>query len=558
MSDLVPNVSQSSFSGGMNLFSEDHDLQDNEYRVGFNVRNLTGALNCIKSPLQLDAPVGLKQGIYGFNRYLLLFSGGSAYYSIPDSTGNITGWIQIEGFFLNPFVDYIYAQPVPASTSNLLRKLDNSSQINGSNVNPVLSISNITINGTLAGLVCQDGISQPFLIKSDGTVKRTQNFFDWKQDNAREYVPVGLNMAYLNGILFIVSPDRKRLYRSVSGRPLDFVVNVTQSGDKGGNAETVSYAVSQEDITCLTPLNSGELFVGTIDGCFPLQLNYDSTIFQEPTFINKDGLSAGVINQWSFVNILGDYAFIDADGMRSFNAVRQLTDEGRDSVFSQYISSILLGVTQSNIASAAIVYRGHAYFAVTTIYGPSVLVFNMITQKWVSVDVFENITSIKQFAIVKQASNPQLYFITSKGVYMYYGGEEFVKGRVRIKSAISGNAQVELKLRAVRAVFNESDDRSTVTATEVKNGIIGAKVNDTFGAGRTFGIQYPVTYPVNYISDTSVDNIHFNFESLNTAGWKVGAELEWQNNAKLVQVQFDLDKLTSQTNYRQQAKTFAI
>src|ERR1044071_7680228 len=107
-------------------------------------------------------------------------------------------------------------------------------------------------------------------------------------------------MAYLNGILFIVSPDRKRLYRSVSGRPLDFVVNVTQSGDKGGNAETVSYAVSQEDITCLTPLNSGELFVGTIDGCFPLQLNYDSTIFQEPTFINKDGLSAGVINQWSF------------------------------------------------------------------------------------------------------------------------------------------------------------------------------------------------------------------------------------------------------------------
>src|ERR1044071_94380 len=162
MSDLVPNVSQSSFSGGMNLFSEDHDLQDNEYRVGFNVRNLTGALNCIKSPLQLDAPVGLKQGIYGFNRYLLLFSGGSAYYSIPDSTGNITGWIQIEGFFLNPFVDYIYAQPVPASTSNLLRKLDNSSQINGSNVNPVLSISNITINGPLAGLVCQDGISQPF------------------------------------------------------------------------------------------------------------------------------------------------------------------------------------------------------------------------------------------------------------------------------------------------------------------------------------------------------------------------------------------------------------
>src|SRR5205823_6881184 len=190
---------------------------------------------------------------------------------------------------------------------------------------------------------------------------------------AREYVPIGSLMAYLNGILFVVNGNK--IYRSVSGRPLDFVVNVDINGNKGGNADTVSYSVSSENITALKTLNSGQLFVGTLLNCFPIDLNYDSVIFQEPTFNNRAGMSVGIVNQQSFVDILGDYAWIDIDGLRSFNAVNQLTNEGRDSVFSQYVNSLFLNSVQGNL-QASFVYRNHGYFAVKTTFGNVVLVFN--------------------------------------------------------------------------------------------------------------------------------------------------------------------------------------
>src|SRR5438045_7753060 len=131
-------------------------------------------------------------------------------------------------------------------------------------------------------------------------------------------------------------------------------------------------------------------------------------------------MSVGIVNQQSFVDIVGDYAWIDTDGLRSFNAVNQLTNEGRDSVFSQLIYMLFLNEVQGNL-QAAFVHRNHGYFAVKTIYGNVVLVFNMLTQKWISIDLFE-VPSIKQFAVGKQSANPQLFFITENEVYKYNGG----------------------------------------------------------------------------------------------------------------------------------------
>lgn len=553
-SNLVSNFTQSSFAGGINLFSEDHSLAVDEYRVGFNIRNLKGSLNCIRAPLKIESPSGLKQGLYGFDKYLVLFSAGAAYYTILDDNGNISGWTRIENFYMNPFVDYIYTQPVPASISNLVRKLAATNQINGSSVNTNVNLQNIVINGNPAGLVCQDGISQPFLIKSDGTAIRLQNYFQWTSDS-REYVPIGLNMAYLNGILFVVAPNRKSIYRSASGRSLDFVVNVDVNGLKGGNADTVSYAVSNDDITCLIPLNSGQLFIGTTLNCFPVELNYDTTIFAEPTFINKSGISVGIVNQFSIVDVLGDYSWIDTDGLRSFNAVRQLTDEGRDSIFSQYINSLFTNSTQGK-TQAAIVYRNHAYFSVKTIYGNVVLVFNMLTQKWVSVDLFET-PAIKQFAVGKQSANPQLFFITDREVYKYFGSNEYLPGTVQARTSITENAQTELKLRALRAVFSDSTDDSVVTATEVSNGVHRVNVKQKMSPGQIFGIRYPAKYPVRYTSGKStIDNLHFNFSNISSIGWKVGAEIMWRNGASLLQLQQDVETDTKLTTIRQQSAAY--
>ena len=544
-------VIQNDFSGGIDNFNDDFRIANNCYSLAFNVRNRTGSLLGINGPLKIDAPPGKKQGIFGVEQFLILFNNGSAYYKIVSDID--ADWIRIEGFFMNPNVDYIYATAVPASTLNLLKVVD-SSKVDGIVLNDNTGIKNITINGTAAGLLCQDGLNQPFLIKSDGSVLRTQSYSQWTADN-RQYVPIGLNTVYHpNGITFVVSPDRKRIYRSVSGRPIDFVVNVDINGNKGGNAETVSYAVSNEDITCLAVLNSGELLVGTINGIYPLILNYDKVIFQEPTFLNNSSISAGITNQHSFVDILGDYAFIDKDGMRSFNAVFQLHNEGRNSLFSILINKLFTNISQNKL-TAAFTFDNYAFFSVNTIYGSVVLIYDTTRQKWTSVDTL-GVPSIKQFASAKQSANPRLYFITDRDVYQYFGSGQALQSQVRPRSIISGNLQNEIRLKNVRAAFDESIPNSIVSIQEISDGQVKSKIQEKLKGG-TQGIAYPVIYPVKFKGGKVFENLNFNFVNRATLGYKIGIEVKWKDSSKLVQIQIETEDSTNLTSIRQQSGIYS-
>src|SRR6266496_3876628 len=311
------DIIQNDFSGGLNLFTHDAALNPNEYGLAFNVLNRTTALEAIKDDLEdIHAPIGKKQGLFAFDKYLVLFNAGLCYYRNVDDEA----WTQINDIYVDSSVDYIFAQAVPASTFNFKRVLSIPDQIDGTSTNTNVTVQPIEINTLNAGLVVQDGVNQPWFITPYAVASRLNRYSQWTLEN-RSYVPIMRQMAYINGILFGISPDKKKLYRSVSGRPLDFVVNIDINGNKGGDADTVSYAVSYDDINCIRPLNSGELLVATGRTCFPIELNYNKTIFQEPTFLNQKPISAGVVNQESFIDILGDYAFIDFDGLRSFNAL---------------------------------------------------------------------------------------------------------------------------------------------------------------------------------------------------------------------------------------------
>jgi len=79
-------------------------------------------------------------------------------------------------------------------------------------------------------------------------------------EDRREYVPVGKQMLWHDGILYVVSPNGKQIFRSVTGRPLDFMVNITPSGDKDpleavGGASSVSHSVDFEPITSINRLS---------------------------------------------------------------------------------------------------------------------------------------------------------------------------------------------------------------------------------------------------------------------------------------------------------------
>jgi len=334
---------QRSFSGGMNLVVDDTRLsgtQDivggntsinvNQYREAFNVRNRFDVLDSIPLPTELSAPAGNKQGIWTFGDYVLLFVAGNAYYQHR----TLTGWTKIQNFSMDPFVSRMYIETVPLSTTLYARKLPSS----GSSGDKPIQTPPLTSGGTPAGVIVQDGLNQPQFIWIDGNgivqCRVTQKFSEWKydptdEDDRREYVPIGTLMTFYDGILFVLAPDNITLYRSCSGRPLDFVLNIDIAGNAGGDATTTAYSVGTGPITCIRVMNGVDgMFVSAANEfCYQVSINRTPgapILYGEPTFIRTFLFVAGCMNNVSFMDILGDSAFIDLDGIRSFNAVVQL------------------------------------------------------------------------------------------------------------------------------------------------------------------------------------------------------------------------------------------
>ena len=554
---------QTAFSGGINLFHDDFRLGETEYGAAFNVRNRRGSLRTIfgpqEDPLNYTFIVegvsyngvitGKKQGCYGFGEYILLFAAGYAYYK--HFTANV--WQLIPSFKMDSNVSYIYVQDVPETRTSYNRVLQSANVINGTSADTRVNlVSNLLIAGVPSGLVVQDGINQPYFMYVDpsGVVlsRPTLTYDQWTMAN-REYVPIGLNMAVVDGILFIVAPDRKSIYRSVSGRMLDFVVNVTMSGDKGGNATTTSYACSALDITAIRKLKSGQLLVGTIDGCHPITINYDRTIFGEPTFKNPNSFSAGIVNQFSFAELLNDYTFIDKDGIRSYNAISAINDEGRNSLISAYIHKAIDGILQNN--ACACVFDNYAMFHVFSRYGYIVLIYDMLSEKWVSMDRF-NLAPFKMFASVNNALGPLLYAITEDRVYILFGSQTALTASVTLKQCVAADAKIEYKLDKIRLIFDEITEDLVMAVKEV----VDNRTNATIPRTRYYVDDpppYPLTYPIYYNISNSNRKEVFNFKKLSKQGTKVGVEVSWTGDSSLMHCQFELDEITNEVPLKQQA-----
>lgn len=554
--DVISGI-QVDFSGGMNLYLDDSKISPNEYREAFNVRNRTGGLTPVTQAVELStAPSGLKQGIYGFDTFFVLFVMGKAYYQIVGTTT----WVRISQFQMSTTAPIIYTQAVPASSINSKRVLQTASNFLGTGLNPAINLSNTSINGTPAGLVCQDGINQPWIILSDKSARLLQTYDEWELEQSatslgREYVPIGKQMTIIDGILLLASPDGKQLYRSVSGRPVDFVVNIDINGNKGGNASTVSYAASYNPMTCLRALNSGQIFIGTTYGNYVVTLDYNNKIFGEPKFLNNSPLESEVTNHFSFLDILGDYAFVGYSGMRSFNAVLQLKNEARNSVFSLRIARMFEGIVQSGTQTCAVLSDNYALFSVHTIYGYGILAYDTIKQNWNSFDITPQ--AIKMLAITNIQTSPRVFGISEDKVYELYSVDQ-PKARpfVRFGSIISGSLKRELKTSGFRAAFSHSNTVSTAKVTEVMDERRGASITLTL-IKDSGGLNYSVDYPAYWNSKKRVNNLYFDFGMKSSQGYKLGAFLTWGNDAQLLQFQTDAEVQNCIVPQQQQDYSYA-
>ena len=550
---------------------DDTRLGEDEYKFAKNIRNRFGTLEGIKNVNDISSSIGAFttnppiQAIYSIGEFVFLFFKGGCKYRKPlnpDST-----WAVLYNGGTMDTAAEIYVQAVPASTQNFLRK---ETQVAGASLE---LDTEVPVQRTVAAIIVQDGVSQPRIIEIAGgkaTDRAAKTYAEWSDGTytSREYIPIGKQMAFFNNKLFVVSTDGTEIYHSVSGRPMDFVVPITTAGNKINADETIggapatAYTVGYNVITALSVLNNEALFVSTVGGSYAVSLDYTMTVFAEPMFRKQYLFTANSINQHSFVDLLGDFAFIDPEGLRAFNAVMQSKNEGRNSIFSLKVARLFKDVVQETKKCAAIVFDDYALFACNTIFGHGILVFDTLTKQFVSFDQLTddsnaNIGPVINFAKVETNNKRELFAIThgtttSSGDPAYkcvklFEGSNFATAYVETKAFCTNDTRVEQKPQELRLLFNKIQSASSVTATQ--------RVNDETTPDTSAGSQSktlaaqvtPITFPVTlstvWSGPKQIQNLLYNFQG-GQQGWKVSYALKWTNGINLSNIQLQTRDIT--------------
>lgn len=542
-----------SFVDGMNQQFEATKLQKTEYPLLINGRSRYNIIEPIKKPDPQAFPIAVAnvQSIYAANTLVLAFADGKAFYK--DLILN-TQFIQIPGFQMDANVASIYAELVPASTINFKRQ-----SVNG-NASSVVNLTD-KIGGSPLCVLCQDGVNQPWLIFPDGSTRITQNYNQWTVDN-REYVPVGTFMFYgADGVLYIVSPDKKRILRSVTGRPLDFVIIIDVNGDKlpleqAGGADASSHAFSYNKITAISriPAPDATFFASTATNTELITPRQDSLIFGEPTFRNTPLTSTGVQNPYCVVDILGDTAFIDMEGIKEFNSVLQLKYEGNNSPFSAKISKLFNGIKQSNTA-CTVSFNDYSMFSVDTVFGPAVILYDNIMQRYVGLDIYAGVAKIKQFASARVDNIRRLFFITvDNKCYEAFAGANFETCQHYIGEFAAGDSGIEQVINSVKLTLTEVFEDGTIYASIYEDSVKNNTILHENVTGTSNQQVIPVDIPNGQSVKDSVRNVMFNFKLASKLCWKVGVLLSWNFNAKLSNALIECDTIDLPQSFEQGAQ----
>jgi len=567
----------------MNRQVDPTDLAAGQYALCVNGRIRDGGVQPIKLPKEIlgGELSGIKnlQGIYGVDTFLVVFGDGKAFYrnySLSNSA-----FFQIAGFQMSPSAPTIYMQIVPASTVNGSRIPTAATNNTDVQINGPIQFTSASFNGTPAAAVCQDGIIQPYIIFPDGTARITQNYSQWTVDN-REYVPIGTLMIFINNKLYIVIKDANGRYTliasSVSGRPLDFMVNIKLSGEKednevDGDAVTTAYSVDYTPITCLSvvggaPSSNGQgtsFICSTLRTTYLIAPNYNLTLFGEPTYTNQVLFITGTLNQFSIADLLGDTAIIDYAGIRSFNAIMSTKFEGRNAPFSRTIQKVFSNIVQN--VTAAYTWDNYGWFAVQTVYGPAVMIYDTIMGGWIAVDIYPSIAPIKQFADIKtSASAITMFFITADNrifqwgqsatvaTCSFYAGEFAAAANIPQPMLIGVNLGTDIKPYTANVVFVNVNASGTVNLQTFMDSQKVLDLNETVEQ-----VSQPAEVPISLpFGNTNQDQVrHATFDLTSVApGWKLGLLVTWNFDAMLLQVSTVVEIKTPAAPLKAQARSF--
>lgn len=549
---------QRNFSAGINQLDDDTEIADNEYRLLINGRQRFGEVVPIKQSVEVTLPRdGNVQGGICTGNTTIIFIDGRAYYRI----GLTGGWIRIADFQMDETARRLWAIAVPKSSKDYVRKL------NGSANNPIIINANVTISGNPAGIVVQDGINQPWLIQFNAVAqafvaRELHTYSEWSNTSLtaddREYVPIGKQMMFLNEKLYIVAPDGLSIYQSVTGRPLDFMVNVDSNGNKLsdaslGGAASVSFAFDSDEITCIQTTNITDTFLyATRFNVRLISLDYSNTIFGEPRYSQAQQITAGILNDVSVVDVLGDTTFIDGDGIKSFNGVMNYRVEGRNSIFSLGAAKLLNGLVQTAIQAATASFDNYAIYYCKTMYGKAMLIYDMLRQKWVSLDI-SNVVDVKQFLVFDNGTETQLLAVTSNGLFELYNSDSYEMAQLHLKVLSPENVKKEHKGYTVQPVFRGATDAGILQVQEYADGQFSARLTNTI-EDSTQAMIWPLIFPIGFSSRPNARNNVLVFDK-GKAGKKLAYVILWNTDAGLMSVKITTSEVEPQSALRQGASS---
>lgn len=428
------------------------------YPLLLNGRVRGNVVSTVKRSVLKELPPGIVQGIYSLDNFLVMFIAGRVWYqNVADSWGPKP----ILGFRLSPTVGQIHMVSVPSSTLNFKRKLVSAD---------IADIERTTtpVATSIRGGLAMDGINQDIVIypTADGlAVRQTQTFAEWHLDpanpDAQEYVPVGLYPLWTGYKVRKVAKDSSgaytRILESVSGRPLDWVIEITASGEKVAPDRT-AHAVAYEPVTAMYASASQEtaFIVGTNLRTFGVFEDRDTLIFGEPFLRTIPLFAAGAVSHWASIDVGGELTFV---GRNSILGVTATTQEAanvanrsvsRNRVFSAPISLLLDTTTEAAVAR----FDDYALYAMNTVLGPAVVVYDINLSAFVSIDQWKGVGRIRQFALTSSNGNEQLWCYTDDSqVFEVFAAEETETARLYLGDVSSQNAFLNHSITSVAARF---------------------------------------------------------------------------------------------------------
>lgn len=562
---MPSSYSQQSFAGGMDMFSERTRLDPSRYPLLVNGRSRFGRVRPVKKPKKLTEGLPSNasanyQGLYAAGPFALVFANGLCYARNFASSGS---FYQVPDFSMSPGAAQVWMELVPASTINYKRILN--TDVTGV-VGNVTLLSDLIAPSPVAAVI-QDGETQPWVILSNGQARKTQNYGQWQNTiDAREYVPIGKQMVYTDGKLYIT--DGKQIFQSVSGRPLDFIVAIDMEGNKisldeaTGGAANTSHRVFYDDITCLGKLSSNVsgFYVGSPRNSFIVIPDFTNTIYNEPTFSNKYITNTGSLNQFSFLgDVNGDSTFVNGSGIRSFNSIMQERNEGKNTPFSLMIQRLFSDGNDNNIeqtVTAAGQFNNYSCYAVQTIYGSVVVWYDELRKCWEAIDIYEEFAfGIRQFAEVLTDTGARILLaLTNDGsVYKMFASEETAPCTMYFGDWTTGDPTIEQVLGTLKVIVSEAEEDGTVLAYL----FVDDKLQNTQPLPReVIGNFVPgsiTILPFGSSTSSAIDNLLFDFSVVAKSGWKFGVMISMDFLANITHVStYAQDVTTTNVMQRQQ------